>query len=100
MRARVFSVALPLAALVGCQQQPARKEDNPVGTYQMLPGVNPASVAVLDTRHGTVQNCFLLQFRYHCLAQTTKSSVEGGLKEEQTQPASTRLSAPPTKMPP
>lgn len=52
---------------------------NPVGAYQMLPGENPSSVAVLDTRTGRLQNCFLVDSRYHCLAQTNVSQQRGGL---------------------
>jgi len=91
---------LALVALLcgaACQQAPTVKDGrnarggdsaltNPPGRYQMQRGVNPASVAVLDTRYGTVQNCFLLKFRYHCLAQTSATSVEGGLKENEAGP--------------
>jgi hypothetical protein len=84
-----YAALLPLL-LAGCQQssgtKPTGRDEHPVGRYQMQPGVNPASVAVLDTRFGTVQNCFLLQFHYHCLAQTSASSVEGGLKAPQGNP--------------
>lgn len=75
-------LCLALVALLsgcGAQQMPTqtlaeRAESNwaishPIGRYQMQPGVNPASVAVLDTRMGTVMNCIIVGSRYHCLRQ-------------------------------
>jgi hypothetical protein len=48
----------------------------------MIPGVRPANIAILDTQTGRLQNCFLVDARYHCLAQTNATSMEGGLPEQ------------------
>lgn len=82
---------IPLALLAGCNDTPTVGQqaldradakslsDNPPGRYQMIQGVNPASVAILDTRLGTVQNCFIVNYRYHCLAQGPSARFPGGL---------------------
>jgi hypothetical protein len=82
---------ISLAALVllaACNQIPAdsstkgaTKVPDPVGRFQMQQGVNPASIAVLDTRKGTLQNCFLVNERYHCLSQDRSAGSEGGIPD-------------------
>lgn len=76
-----------VAFLTSCDQAPQNPPPtgaavtNPVGRYQMQEGINPASVAVLDTRYGTLQNCFIVDNRYHCLSQDRSAENEGGLPD-------------------
>ena len=65
-------------------QQGGATATNPVGRYQMQAGVNPASVVVLDTRYGTLQNCTLVDERYHCLSQDRSAETEGGMPDPPT----------------
>jgi hypothetical protein len=83
-------ISLALLALVGsCDQAPRSSaspendtsSNNPAARYQMQPGVNPASIAVLDTRSGTLQNCFLVNERYHCLSQDRRAESAGGIPD-------------------
>jgi hypothetical protein len=91
IRSRVFTLSMALLAIVACDKEPSKNvlseaEDsyarhNPIGRYQMQAGVNAASVAVLDTRTGTLQNCFIVDSRYHCLAQDRTAATADGLPE-------------------
>ena len=81
---RLLGVLAAGLALASCQQ--AKEQPTPaeqVGRYQMMPQMSGnVTVVVLDTAKGTLQNCILVEARYHCLAQNNKTSVPGGLPEQ------------------
>ena len=86
-------VLAALAMLTACQkpvsevEQPqSEKEQLQIGRYQMMQQMSgKVTVVVLDTAKGTLQNCLLVNERYHCLAQTDRTSIPGGLPEAATQ---------------
>lgn len=79
-----------IAILTSCSQAPDPNANNPqsgpsvtnpVGRYQMMQGMKPAWITVLDTRFGTLQNCILVNDRYHCLSQDRSAETEGGIPD-------------------
>lgn len=79
---RILASLLAVFLLASCQQPTQVTHPEPVGRYQMMPQLaGNVNVVVLDTVKGTLQNCILVNARYHCLAQSRQTSEPGGLPE-------------------